>query len=81
MEHQLLWRAIEKLAKSQGLTCSGLAKLSGLDATTFNKSKQFSSDGTPRWPSCNTIAKIIRVTNITMLDFAKLCTPEPESNS
>ena len=73
MEHQLLWMAIEKLAKSQGLTCSGLAKLSGLDATTFNKSKQFSSDGTPRWPSCNTIAKIIQATNITMLDFAQLC--------
>ena len=73
MEHQLLWMAIEKLAKSQGLTCSGLAKLSGLDATTFNKSKQFSSDGTPRWPSCNTIAKIIKATNITMVDFAQLC--------
>ena len=73
MEHQLLWKGIEKLAKQNGLTCSGLAKLSGLDATTFNKSKQFSPDGTPRWPSCNTIAKIIHATNITMLEFAKLC--------
>ena len=73
MKHQALWHAIEKLAHSHGLTCSGLAKLSGLDATTFNKSKQFSPDGTPRWPSCNTIAKIIQATNITILDFAKLC--------
>lgn len=80
MERQLLWRAIEKLAKSQGLTCSGLAKLSGLDATAFNNSKHFSPDGTPRWPSCNTIAKIIRATNITVVDFAKLCTPEAELN-
>jgi phage repressor protein C with HTH and peptisase S24 domain len=78
VEHRLLWRAIEKLAISHGLTCSGLAKLCGLDATTFNKSKHFSSDGTPRWPSCNTISKLIRATNITMLDFAKLCTPESE---
>jgi phage repressor protein C with HTH and peptisase S24 domain len=69
----MLWNAIEKLAKSQGLTCSGLAKRSGLDATTFNKSKQFSPDGTPRWPSCGTIAKIIRATNITIFDFAALC--------
>ena len=76
MEHLLLWNAIEKLAKMRGLTCSGLAKLSGLDATTFNKSKQFSPDGTPRWPSCNTIAKIIKATNITMIEFAQLCTPD-----
>lgn len=72
MQHILLWKAIEKLAKSKGLTCSGLAKLSGLDATTFNKSKQFSPDGTPRWPSCATIAKIINATNISLTEFAEL---------
>ena len=73
MTHELFWHSIEKLARTHGLTRSGLAKLSGLDATTFNKSKQFSPDGTPRWPSCNTIAKIIKSTNITLLEFAKLC--------
>lgn len=72
MLHTLLWKTIEKLAKSQGLTCSGLAKRSGLDATTFNKSKQFSPDGTPRWPSCATIAKIINATNTSLLEFAEL---------
>lgn len=70
MEHDILWQAIEDIAKHNGLSCSGLAKKSGLDATTFNKSKKFSSDGTPRWPSCCTIAKIIRAMNITMYDFA-----------
>ena len=74
MKHQALWYAIEKLAQSNGLTCSGLAKLCGLDATTFNKSKQFSPNGTPRWPSCGTIAKIIQACNITIIEFAKLCT-------
>lgn len=73
MTHQALWNAIEVLAKQKGLTASGLAKQSGLDATTFNKSKQFSPDGTPRWPSCNTIAKIIAATNISVVDFAKIC--------
>lgn len=72
MQHKLLWDTIETLAKSRGLSCSGLAKLSGLDATTFNKSKQFSPDGTPRWPSCATIAKIIKATNISLDDFAKI---------
>lgn len=72
MYHKTLWITIEKLAKSQGLTCSGLAKLSGLDATTFNKSKQFSPDGTPRWPSCATIAKIIDATNTSLMGFAEM---------
>ena len=72
MQHKTLWKTIEKLAQSQGLTCSGLAKRSGLDATTFNKSKQFSPDGTPRWPSCATIAKIIDATNISLMEFAEI---------
>ncbi|MBQ8686361.1 MAG: hypothetical protein IJ517_01215 [Alphaproteobacteria bacterium] len=72
MTHQALWNAIAMLARRQGLTCSGLAKLSGLDATTFNKSKQFSPDGSPRWPSCSTIAKIVQATNISIIDFAEI---------
>lgn len=72
MEHHALWAAIERLAQDKGLSCSGLAKLSGLDATTFNKSKQFSPDGTPRWPSCNTVAKIMIATHTTPLEFAEL---------
>lgn len=72
MTHQALWNAISMLARRQGLTCSGLAKLSGLDATTFNKSKQFSPDGSPRWPSCSTIAKIVQATNISIIDFAEI---------
>ncbi|MBO5740337.1 MAG: hypothetical protein J6R52_04730 [Alphaproteobacteria bacterium] len=72
MQHKTLWNSIEQLAKLQGLTCSALAKRSGLDATTFNKSKRFSSDGTPRWPSCATIAKIIEATNTSLLEFAEI---------
>ena len=73
MTHAALWGAIELLAKDKGLTCSGLAKISGLDATTFNKSKQFSPDGTPRWPSYGTIAKVLVATNTSVLEFAALC--------
>ena len=72
MDHKTLWNAIEKLAKIHGLSFSGLAKISGLDATTFNKSKQFSSDGTPRWPSCQTISKILEATHVSPLEFAKI---------
>ena len=51
---------------------SGLAKLSGLDATIFNKSEQFSPDGTPRWSSCGTIIKVINALNLGARDFESL---------
>lgn len=76
MKHKIIWNAIEKLAKDNNLSCSGLAKLSGLDATTFNKSKQFFPDGTQRWPSCSTISKILSATNTSVEVFADICTNE-----
>ncbi len=79
MNHATVWRAIERLAKMKGLTCSGLAICSGLDSTTFNKSKHFSADGTPRWPSCSTIAKVINATHISLLDFVRLMEPVKEN--
>jgi hypothetical protein len=40
MTHDDVWSAIEKFATEHGMSCSGLAKCSGLDPTTFNKSKR-----------------------------------------
>ena len=40
MKHEDVWRAIDTLAAENGLSASGLAKRSGLDATTFNPSKR-----------------------------------------
>ena len=57
MTHQDVWQAIDNFAVQHQMSCSGLAKFSGLDATTFNKSKRWSKYGQPRWPSTNSIAK------------------------
>ena len=35
-----LWRAIDRLARDNNLSCSAMARISGLDPTTFNKSKR-----------------------------------------
>ena len=40
LTHSQIWRAIDALAARHGLSPSGLAKLAGLDPTTFNKSKR-----------------------------------------
>jgi hypothetical protein len=47
----------------------GLAKRAGLDATTFNKSKRVSPEGRPRWPSLESLAKILATTGVTPMDF------------
>ncbi|NNF77714.1 MAG: helix-turn-helix transcriptional regulator, partial [Rhizobiales bacterium] len=60
--HRQVWDAIDQIAEEHGLTASGLAKRAGLDSTTFNKSKRVSPDGRERWPSTESISKILRVT-------------------
>jgi len=74
MNHYQIWHAIELFAKEHGLSCSGLAKRSGLDPTTFNKSKRFSKYEQPRWPSTYSISKILAATNASPQDFFKYIT-------
>ena len=59
MKHDDIWRALDTLAAEHGLSSSGLAKRSGLDATTFNPSKRRMPDGRLRWPSTESIAKVL----------------------
>ena len=77
MTHADVWFAIDSFAKDHKVSCSGLAKRSGLDATTFNKSKRWSKEGQPRWPSTNSISKILSSTGARIQDFTKFIeTPE-----
>lgn len=71
-EHKDIWNAIDKLAEGAGLSTSGLAKKAGLDPTSFNKSKRYSPDGKPRWPSTESLAKILSITDMSFADFSKL---------
>ena len=58
MTHTDVWNAIDTFANAHNISCSKLAKMGGLDPTTFNKSKRWSKYGQPRWPSTSSIAKI-----------------------
>jgi len=75
--HQDIWHAIDRLATVSGYSPSGLAKKAGLDPTTFNKSKRHSADGKPRWPSTESVAKVLAVTGATMSDFIALIDDSP----
>jgi phage repressor protein C with HTH and peptisase S24 domain len=62
LSHGDIWNAIDAIAQRHGLSTSGLARLAGLDATAFNKSKRISTDGRERWPSTESVAKILAAT-------------------
>lgn len=72
LTHDDIWAAIDRLAASFGYSPSGLAKKAGLDPTSFNKSKRKSPDGKPRWPSTESLSKILAATDSTMSDLMAL---------
>lgn len=72
ISHDAIWMAIDRLAETTGFSTSGLARKAGLDPTAFNKSKRVSPEGKPRWPSTESIAKVLTVTGATMTDFIAL---------
>ena len=72
LSHSRIWKAIDLLAARNGLSASGLARRAGLDPTTFNKSKRASTDGRLRWPSTESISKILEATTTDLDTFITL---------
>ena len=72
LTHAQIWTALDRLAARAGMSPSGLAKKSGLDPTTFNKSKRITPDGRNRWPSTESVAKALEATSTTIDTFVQL---------
>ncbi len=72
MKHDDIWRALDTLAAENGLSASGLARRSGLDPTTFNPSKRRMQDGRARWPSTESVAKVLEATGASLEAFTAL---------
>src|SRR5262249_20753100 len=72
LTHKQIWCAIDSLAEKHSLSASGLARIAGLDPTTFNKSKREALDGKPRWPSTESISKVLQATGSRLEDFVAL---------
>ncbi len=71
MRHDDIWRAIDTLAAENGLSPSGLARKAGLDPTSFNPSKR-TGGGKSRWPSTESLAKVLQATGARLEDFTAL---------
>jgi len=72
LTHSQIWTALDRLAAHAGLSPSGLAKKSGLDPTTFNKSKRITNEGHARWPSTESVAKALTATETSIDMFVQL---------
>lgn len=72
LSHEQIWTAIDRLAERYGYSASGLARRAGLDATSFNRSKRVGPDGRKRWPSTESISKVLAATGAGLDDFLRL---------
>ena len=74
LSHTEIWTAIDALAKRFDMSPSAMAKMAGLDPTSFNRSKRTSSDAEarPRWPSTESLAKVLEATGVGFSEFAAL---------
>ena len=72
LSHPQVWNAIDRLAARHNFSPSGLAKAAGLDATSFNRSKRTTPEGRPRWPSTESISKILQATGASLDEFIAL---------
>jgi phage repressor protein C with HTH and peptisase S24 domain len=75
LSHERVWAAIDRLAQRYNLSASGLARRSGLDATSFNRSKRISPEGRERWPSTESVAKVLAATGASLEEFVLLVEP------
>jgi phage repressor protein C with HTH and peptisase S24 domain len=77
LSHERIWAVIDQLAGRHSLSASALAKKAGLDPTTFNKSKRTSVDGRPRWPSTESLAKIMEATGSNIDELFQMLGASP----
>ena len=79
LSHAQIWTAIDGLARREGISASALARRAGLDATAFNPSKRFGPGDPPRprWPSTESLTRILQATGLSLGDFAALAHDAP----
>jgi phage repressor protein C with HTH and peptisase S24 domain len=72
--HKQVWNAIDTIAGRYGFSASGLAKKSGLDPTSFNPSKRSGPDGRPRWPTLESVNRLLEASGASVEEFTDLLT-------
>ncbi|MBQ3696270.1 MAG: helix-turn-helix transcriptional regulator [Alphaproteobacteria bacterium] len=69
LSYHEIWNGLENLAKAKGLSLSAMAHKAGLDPTSFNRSKRIGADGRKRWPSTESMNKVLKAMDVTVFEF------------
>ena len=79
LTHAQVWAGVDALARRMDLSASALARLAGLDPTSLNRSKRMSTDTPPRprWPSTESLSKVLAVAGVDLGEFAELAVDRP----
>ncbi len=70
--HTDVWYAMDTMAVKNSLSPSGMAVRCGMCATAFNKSKRENVNGKPRWPSMQSLVKVLNTIEQPMGYFADI---------
>jgi hypothetical protein len=70
--HKQIWAAFEAVAEASGMSLSALSKSAGLDPTSFNPSKRYGPGGRERWPSTETLSRVLMAANMDLRTFAEI---------
>src|SRR3954449_6755665 len=70
--HKRVWAAIAAIAERYGYSASGLARKAGLDPTSFNPSKRHGPEGRQRWPTTESIARVLDAAGASVEEFTDL---------
>jgi phage repressor protein C with HTH and peptisase S24 domain len=81
MKQEDVWRGIDILANEVGITPSRLAKMSGLDQAVFSIARRERGDGSLRWPSMHSLAKVLETTDLTIGDFVNYMYANPATRA
>lgn len=77
MKQEDVWRGIDLLADEIGVTPARLARMAGLDQAVFSAGRRIKPDGRMRWPSMDSLAKVLRIADISMGDFVNYMHADP----
>ena len=81
MKQEDVWRGIDRLADEIGVTPARLARMAGLDQAVFSAGRRRRPEGGLRWPSMDSLAKVLDVADISIGDFVNYMHGDPATRS
>jgi phage repressor protein C with HTH and peptisase S24 domain len=81
MKQADIWLGIDHLADQVGVSPARLARMAGLDQAVFSAGRRRKPNGDLRWPSMESLAKVLEVAGVSLGDFVNYMHGNPATRS